>query len=132
MNRSHRIPHAFIVAVAIRAATPASACLWDRDTLDNEARGIPDVIRVITGRFERNPPLYYQMRLDRVQKEVRSSPARLDLYDDAAVACDRLGRDDDAIQLMERKREILGSSTMAASADHRYRLHANLGTFYAH
>lgn len=120
------------IAAAILSARPTGACLWDRDTLDHEAKGIPDVVQMITGRFERNPPLFYQMRLERAQKELMANPARLDLYDDAAVACDRLGRDDEAIAWMEKKRRILAPGAPAAAKDARYKYHANLGTFFAH
>lgn len=113
---------------------PGSACLWDRDTLANEARGIPEVIRVITGRFERNPPLYYEMRLKRVTAELETKPEALELYDDAAVACDRLGRSDEALAWMEKKRKRLEQFGRedAAVRDHWYRYYANAGTFQAH
>lgn len=35
---------------------PARACLWDSDTLETEAKGLPGILKIITGRFERNPP----------------------------------------------------------------------------
>jgi hypothetical protein len=56
-----------------------------------------------------------------------TSPDRLDLYDGAAVACDRLGRADDALQWMAKKLPRLGDDQQ-----HRYRYHANRGTFLAH
>src|SRR5688500_1406183 len=96
----------WIIAVAALAAL-ASACLWDRDTLGMEVKNFPGLAQVITGRFERNPPLYYEMRLARVTKEIARTPEKLELYDDAGVACDRLGRSDEAIAWMKRKREIL-------------------------
>src|SRR5262245_54257239 len=83
---------------------PLWACLWDRDTLAAEARGIPDIIQVITGRFERNPPLYYEMRLKRATARIADHPDDLEAYDDAGVACDRLGLGDEAIGWMEKKR----------------------------
>lgn len=116
---------------------PASAlaCLWDSDTLRAEARGLPGIVDLLTGRFEREPDLYYQMRLARVSAAIEAAPpdaARdLSLYDDAAVACDRLGRHDDAIEWMARKRARLDAPA-AADPDHEYRYLANLGTFHAH
>ena len=65
------------------------ACLNDRDTLAEEIKGLPDVVQVVTGRFERDPPLYYRMRLARVAAELKTSPALLPDYDDAGVACGR-------------------------------------------
>ena len=47
-------------------ATPARACIWDRDTLRFETLALPGVVEIITGRIERYPPLYYEMRLARV------------------------------------------------------------------
>lgn len=109
------------------------ACLWDSDTLEFEARQLPDVIQTIAGRFDRNPPLYYEMRLARVQQQIRTNASDLALYDDAAVACDRLGRDAEAIKWMERKRKVLDSLPASASkSEHEYRYFANLGTFVAH
>lgn len=120
--------------VFVLAQQSVSACLWDRDTLASEAAGIPEVIRVITGRFERNPSLYYEMRLKRVAAELESKPEALELYDDAAVACDRLGRSEQALVWMEKKRQRLERLGLPESAarDHWYRYYANAGTFHAH
>ncbi len=66
LNMKHRrspLPH--LAAFALLAAMPAHACINDRDTLAEEIKGLPDVAQIITGRFERNPPLYHQMRIDR-------------------------------------------------------------------
>src|SRR4051812_35143963 len=115
------------VLVLLLLARPAAACLWDRDTLDVEAKGLPDMVRVVTGRFERNPPLYYEMRLRRVTTELAAHPERLTLYDDAGVACDRLHRNDEAVRWMAKKRAAMAE--FPTSRDDRYRYHANLGTF---
>lgn len=112
----------------------ASACMWDSDTLAMEAKGLPDVVRVVSGRFERNPPLYYEMRLKRVAAELRTKPGDLDLYDDAGVACARLGRNDEAIEWMARKLKVLNIAKARGekNVEHWYRYHANLGTFFIH
>lgn len=110
----------------------STACLWDSDTLADEAKGHGDIIEIITGRFPRNPPLYYEMRLERVSKELISDPDELEDYDDAGVACDRLGRGDEAIEWMAKKRAALERSGLPADHDQWYRYHANLGTFLAH
>lgn len=106
-----------------------AGCLWDRDTLRHEALGLPEVMAAITGRFDRFPPLYYEMRLAHVAAEIDADPTLLDRYDDAGVACDRLGRHDEAIEWMARKAEQL---TATPDVEHRYRYLANLGTFHAH
>lgn len=111
----------------------ASACLWDTDTVAMEANGNEDAMRVITGRFDRFPPKYYEMRLARVTAEISASPQKLALYDDAGVACDRLGRSDESISWMEKKKAILDAAPESPEkATHTYRYLANLGTFCAH
>jgi hypothetical protein len=111
-----------------------AACLWDRDTPADEARGLPEVVAVLTGRFPRNPPLFYEMRLKRVTAHLRDHPDDLDAYDDAGVACDRLGDGDVAIAWMKKKHEQIArlDDSSPKIKDHRYRYHANLGTFLAH
>lgn len=116
----------------------AGACLWDSDTLKAEAANKMDLVRVITGRFERWPAKYYEVRLERVKKEhadsATSDAKRLELYDDGAVALDRLHRDDEAIALIERKKALLLKldPKVASHKDHWYRYYANVGTFWAH
>jgi len=114
--------------------SPVWACLNDRDSLEAEVTGLPDAPHVIAGRFERNLPLFYEMRVRRVAAELRASPARLELYDDAAVACDRIGRDDEALAWIEKKRRLLERRNAGEKAvrEHWYRYYANAGTFIAH
>lgn len=107
----------------------ASACLWDRDTLDQEAKKMPGAIEAIVGYIDRNPPLYYQMRLDRIIALDREGRASLNDLDSAAVACERLGDSTAAIAWMEKKRKRMRAR---ATPDDYYRYHANLGTFYVH
>lgn len=113
---------------------PVRACLWDSDTLAQEARAFPDLPSVITGRFARNPPLYYEMRLRRAAAAVRDNPNDFAAYDDAGVSCDRLRRGDAAIAWMEKKRARLSTKDRrdATVCGHWYRYHANVGTFWAH
>ena len=128
-----RLSALLLIALGSRGAM---ACLNDRDsdTLANQGKQLPDVVRVISGRFERNPPLYYQMRIARVAGELKLHPERLALYDDIAVANDRLGRDDAAIAWMNRKKARLAKSSTRSAADTEalYRYYANNGTFWAH
>ena len=117
-------------------AAPLAACLWDYDTLAQESAGMPDVKAAIVGGFPRNPPLYYEMRLERVTKLLAANPDDLDAYDAAGVACDRLGRANEAIVWMARKLEAMErmgyDGAKHAQPNHRYRYLANLGTFHAH
>jgi hypothetical protein len=123
-----------VSAVLFFATSAVRACLNDRDTLANEANKNPDVLRIVTGRFERNPPLYYEMRITRVTAELQSNPALLSDYDDVAVACDRLGRDDEAIAWMGRKLAQLKKANAADPAvkEQQYSYNANVGTFWMH
>lgn len=109
----------------------SAACLWDRDTLAFEAKGLPGVVDIVVGRFDRWPAEVYETRLERVTRELGAEPNRLDLYDDAGVACDRLGRHDEAIDWMTRKRAALDAGS-GDQSEHEYRYLANLGTFHAH
>lgn len=116
------------------AAKAALACFWDRDTLAQEAAGLPGVVEVLLGRIDRWPPEYYAMRLERVTKQLETEPNNLALYDDAAVASDRLKRFDNAIEWMARKRAVLDTlpANSAERTEHEYRYLANLGTHHAH
>jgi tetratricopeptide (TPR) repeat protein len=134
----YRFPSNYIALTAfvllVGFPLTVAACLWDRDTLAAEGRGMPDGIAVLTGRFERNPDLYYEMRLTRIESLLKSQSLELALYDDAGVACDRLGRHDEAIAWMIRKKAILDASGSEPSdiREHLYRYHANYGTFLVH
>lgn len=108
----------------------AHACLNDRDSLVEEANRRPDILNAIVGRFDRNPPLYYQMRIDRVAKELKDNPSKLDLYDDIAVAYDRIGNDVKAIEWISRKKEAMDH--LGWSHEDKYRYCANAGTFWVH
>ncbi|HVT10967.1 MAG TPA: hypothetical protein VHE55_01765 [Fimbriimonadaceae bacterium] len=122
-----------LLVLSVCLATIASACLNDRDSLADEVRLKPDVIWMITGRFERNPQLYFEMRIRRVQAELAKNPAQPDLYDDVSVAYERLGKHGDAIDWIEKKRRLLEKMGPDATQDHDwYRYYANAGTFRVH
>lgn len=131
---------AIVVSVLFASTSSLYACRWDRDTLVHEATGMPDVIEATTGRFARNPPLYYRMRIDRESKEVTAHPDRLDLYDDIGVAYDSVGDDDSAMVYMLKKAQRMGdlrraktvNSKRDAFSEAAYRFYANMGTFMFH
>ncbi|RIJ97593.1 MAG: hypothetical protein DCC46_12600 [Armatimonadetes bacterium] len=128
----------FWAAVALAAATVPSglACIWDGDTLAAEVRHRGYlVLDALTGRFDRLPPEYYRKRYEIASERIAKDPSALAAYDNAAVACERLGRTDEAIDWMLKKQaamEALPVHDRAARDDARYRFHANIGTFYAH
>ncbi|MCF6228238.1 MAG: hypothetical protein L3J82_06180 [Planctomycetes bacterium] len=117
-------------------ASHASACLWDNDTLYEEEQGVEDIRDVIVGNFIRNPPRYFEMRLERVSKLLETDVDNLDLYDNASVACDRLHKFDEAIAWQEKKLAVLErlnyDGSKHAQPNHHYRHLANIGTHYAH
>jgi tetratricopeptide (TPR) repeat protein len=103
------------------------ACDWDRDTLKNEAANSGTALDAIVGRFDRNPALYYEVRASRVAKELEKNPKQPALYDDIAVAYDKLRNPAEAINWINRKAPYLGDDS-----DQAYRFYANRGTFHAH
>ncbi len=129
---------ALAVAAGLLLARPVAACLWDEDTLAAEAQGkMADVVHIIAGRFERNPPLYYEMRLRRSAERIAADPDDFPAYDDAGVASDRLGRGDEAIAWMEKKAKRLDAAKPVGGKpreidEQRYRYLANVGTFWVH
>jgi len=106
----------------------ALACLWDSDTLATELKGKLTVQNALAGRIERNPPEYYERRLEIARAKIERNPDDLLAYDDAGVSCDRLNRSDQAIDWMKRKRV----NSRNASDNDRYRTEANEGTFRIH
>lgn len=128
----------YLLLIATCACPAAYGCLWDRDTMHAEARltrdaqGRFDIVAAVVGLFDRNPPAYYEMRMKRVQEELARDPRKLELYDDIAVAANRLGKTKDAIEWMERKKRMMDAQKATVPADQRYRYLANLGTFHTH
>lgn len=101
----------------------AIACLWDYDTLLAERARFPTALELITGKFLRHSPVFYEWRVqDRLQK-LEKDPDSLAYLDDLAVAYDKLGKQDLAIELMERKEQLKPGL---------YETAANHGTFHAH
>lgn len=130
MNRF--LPFALLVCFS----ATSRACLNDRDSdaLAVQNKRFPDALRVISGRFERNPPRFYGMRIERVQAELKAHPRDFGLYDDLAVAHDKLGDDEAALKVMARKRALLPvfNAKDKANKEAWYRYFANDGTFRAH
>jgi tetratricopeptide (TPR) repeat protein len=118
-------PLAACVALLFAAAGPAAACLWDRDTLADEQRGLPEMAAIITGRYERHTPEFFERRIREAQSRLKTADGETAkaLLDDIGVAYDRLDRQPHAISAMREKISRFGVDYTTA---------ANLGTFYAH
>ncbi|MBI1785749.1 hypothetical protein HYR69_11450, partial [Candidatus Sumerlaeota bacterium] len=103
------------------------------DTLRTGGRAIstPNAPEIITGWFERNPPRYYQMRLDRMIELIGEQPGNLEAYDNAGVAALRTGKGLEAVEWIERKQAELDKlpDNDPRKSDHQYRCWSNMGTF---
>ncbi|WP_405208987.1 tetratricopeptide repeat protein [Aquimarina sp. LLG6339-5] len=99
------------------------SCFWDYDTIEMERMQFPDVIELISGKFLRHSPEFYQWRIQDRKEKLEKSPDNLELYDDLAVAYSKIGNDAKAIQIILKKDSI---------APNNYKTYANLGTFYIH
>ncbi len=122
----------FAIFGGILASAVVLACAWDRDTLQYEAEGLPGAMEAIVGAIDRNPDLYYEMRLDRVEKLLEENDSHLDLYDDAAIACDKLGRGEEALAWLDKKWVLMESMDLPGDSDATYKYWANLGTVRVH
>lgn len=116
----------FVLAVLLLSTVPAGfdcgACLWDRDTLVMERQRFPTALELITGKFLRHSADFYRWRVDDRRKRIEAEPSP-ELYDDLAVAYEKMGNTEQAIRVIEKK---------AALYPGLYSTHANLGTFLFH
>ncbi|MDX1972151.1 MAG: hypothetical protein SFY68_06420 [Candidatus Sumerlaeia bacterium] len=112
----------------------ALGCLWDRDTLSAEADGRTEALNAIVGNYDQFPPEFYEARVQRVTWEITKNPDDFYLFDDLGVAWDRLGKSDDAISIMQAKKERMDrlGDALENKAEHEYRYLANIGTFHVH
>jgi tetratricopeptide (TPR) repeat protein len=112
-----------LVILVVLLSAPLAACLWDSDTLEEERRQFPSVLELITGKFLRHSPAFYEWRIADRMKRLEQEPSNVALYDDLAVAYEKTGQTDLAIETMLKKEEI---------SPGLYETYANLGTFYIH
>jgi tetratricopeptide (TPR) repeat protein len=119
-----------ILLLVVLIPTPLAACLWDSDTLA-ERRMLEEereqfstvVLNLITGKFRRHSPAMYEWRIADRKKRLIEEPENVALYDDLAVAYEKTGQTDLAIETILKKDKIRPGL---------YETHANLGTFYIH
>jgi tetratricopeptide (TPR) repeat protein len=121
MRRSYLVIGGLLLLVLLPSL--AVACLWDYDTLLAERSRFPSTLELITGKFLRHSPEFYEWRVKDRLKKLESDPENLAFLDDLAVAYDKLGKQDLAIELMEKKEKIKPGL---------YETAANHGTFHAH
>ena len=85
-----------------------------------ETQVFPGVLEVMTGRFPRHSKEFYQWRATEVRAKLAADMANLALLDDLAVATHKLGRQQEAIDILTASLDI---------APRRYETLSNLGTF---
>jgi hypothetical protein len=116
-----------VVLACLCVVTPAAACLWDYDTLQQERSRFPSTLELITGKFPRHSDEFYRWRIEdrqrRLEADALTFDEKLALYDDMAVAWDKLGQPEKAIELMQQKQQLRAGD---------YETLANLGTFHIH
>lgn len=99
------------------------ACIWDYDTIKMERARFPSTLELITGKFLRHSTEFYQWRISDRLKKLEKDPNNVTLLDDLAVAYDKTGQHDKAIEITQNTEKIKPG---------RYETSANLGTFYFH
>lgn len=115
----------FVILAILVGMLPqnAPACIWDKDTLAMERKRFPSVLELITGKFVRHSEEFYKWRIQDRLKSLEASPNESSFYDDLAVAYDKTGQHDRAIEMMLKKESLKPGL---------YETYANLGTFYIH
>lgn len=103
---------------------PLLACMWDYDTLQMERQQFPYVHELIAGQFLRHSDAYYQWRIEDRSAKPAAERTPAD-YDDLAVAYEKLGQHDRAIEVIQEK-------IASWPEEGRYESEANLGTFLIH
>ena len=99
----------------------AAACLWDSDTLRQERARFPSTLELITGKFLRHSPEFYEWRIQDRLKKLKADPTSLALHDDLAVAYEKVGQHALAIKTILAKEEIQPGL---------YETYSNHGTFH--
>jgi len=112
-----------IIFLLLVLVSTAAACLWDTDTLSEEMSESPTAIELVTGAFPRHSKEFYRWRIDDRKARLEAGENDPLLYDDIAVAYDKLRQQEQAIEWMvEKEKKYPG----------KYETYANLGTFHIH
>jgi tetratricopeptide (TPR) repeat protein len=122
MLHSLRLVLASII-LCLMTPTLLLACLWDYDTVQMERQRFPSTLELITGKFLRHTPEFYEWRIQDRLRKLHQEHDNLAYMDDLAVAYDKTAQHDKAIEVMLSAR---------AKKPDRYETEANLGTFYIH
>jgi tetratricopeptide (TPR) repeat protein len=123
MSRSMRIAAVLATLAGLLLPSISLACLWDYDTIKMERTRFPGTLELITGKFLRHSPEFYQWRIGNRLKRLESDPGNPALLDDLAAAYDKTGQHEKAIET------ALSTEKLHPG---RYETAANLATFYFH
>lgn len=114
--------HATVAATTLLAAAASLACLWDKDTLQEESLEQKDVAAIVNGDLGKHSYAFYAAKITYTRALVDKGDAPKERYDDLAVALARTGKLDQAIAVLaEKEKKFPGE----------YTTEANLGTFLA-
>ena len=72
LHKSRQVGRGVSVVFFFVITSMAEACLWDWDTRQMERRRFPGTLEMITGKFVRHSPAYYQWRIQDRTKRIRS------------------------------------------------------------
>jgi tetratricopeptide (TPR) repeat protein len=119
------MPRFALLVLIVAFAVPAAgvACLWDYDTLEMERQQFPELAELISGKFLRHSTAFYEWRIADRQKRISDASEDVRLYDDLAVAYDKTGQQEKAIETILKVQDLKPD---------RYETLANLGTFHIH
>ena len=116
-----------VACLLLLMVSPLVACLWDFDTIKMETQRFPGTLELIAGKFLRHSKPFYAWRIEDRQKRIAEAAENDEsvatLYDDLAVAQEKTGQTEAAIETMLKKDELWPG---------QYTTQANLGTFYIH
>ncbi len=118
-----RLRVVILSTLGVLLPTALWACLWDYDTIKMERSRFPETLELITGKFLRHSPEFYEWRIKDRLARLKSDPADARLLDDLSVAYDKTGQLEQAIETALREQKLHPD---------RYEVASNLGTFYFH
>ena len=116
---------ATLLSVATLApSAPAHACLWDTDTLKEEALGQAEIVAILGGDLHKHDKAFYEAKVTYTKPLVADpkTPKLAERFDDLAVAYAKLGKLDEALAVLATKEQQFPGA---------YTTHANRGTFLA-
>lgn len=114
-------PRSAIAIAVLFVAVLTFGCMWDYDTIRDEKRGMPGMIEVLAGQWEKHSAFFYRHRVEAMKAKLAVVPDDWDAMDNLAVAHAKLGELDRAIAVMLDKEKRLPD---------QYTTSSNLGTFY--